>query len=333
MADGLGSDGAKTKSTGTARGTRPSRGQVQCRILLDLMGGEHISSEAIRQRYYQDLSTSSFHKTFQRDRAALEAEGIHMVERTHGLAKTWTLDAKWTLADMTSVSAEDARVVAALLRLAASDPSVPHHGTLGEAVARIGLSSCAGPMQESQGSREPSPTLATILEGIGRRKPVSIAYQSLTDDEPVRRTMCVWGLFSIGDTTYAVGPRTKAGAELAMRTYNLSRATSAEVLGREPSYEIPEDFRVSDWRLLPFEIGIDHVPATFHVPQQALSGFLQLARRRGTMSADADGGSRWEIVARDVKGCARWAIAAGIYPLAPASLVEAWESLLEVTRP
>ena len=188
-------------------------------------------------------------------------------------------------------------------------------------------------MQESQGSREPSPTLATILEGIGRRKPVSIAYQSLTDDEPVRRTMCVWGLFSIGDTTYAVGPRTKAGAELAMRTYNLSRATSAEVLGREPSYEIPEDFRVSDWRLLPFEIGIDHVPATFHVPQQALSGFLQLARRRGTVSADADGGSRWEIVARDVKGCARWAIAAGIYPLAPASLVEAWESLLEVTQP
>ena len=271
MADGLGSDGAKTKSTGTARGTRPSRGQVQCRILLDLMGGEHISSEAIRQRYYQDLSTSSFHKTFQRDRAALEAEGIHLVERTHGLAKTWTLDAKWTLADMTSVSAEDARVVAALLRLAASDPSVPHHGTLGEAVARIGLSSCAGPMQESQGSREPSPTLATILEGIGRRKPVSIAYQSLTDDEPVRRTMCVWGLFSIGDTTYAVGPRTKAGAELAMRTYNLSRATSAEVLGREPSYEIPEDFRVSDWRLLPFEIGIDRVPATF--PSRPSPGF------------------------------------------------------------
>lgn len=333
MANRLETDGAKTKSTGTARGTSPSRDQVQCRILLDLMGGEHISSEAIRQRYYQDLSTSSFHKTFQRDRAALEAKGIHMVERTHGLAKTWTLDTKRTLADMTSVSTEDARVVAALLRLAASDPSVPHHGTLGEAVARIGLSSCAGPMQESQGSREPSPTLATILEGIGRRKPVSIAYQSLTDDEPVRRTMCVWGLFSIGDTTYAVGPRTKAGAELAMRTYNLSRATSAEVLGREPSYEIPEDFRVSDWRLLPFEIGIDHVPATFHVPQQALSGFLQLARRRGTMSADADGGSRWEIVARDVKGCARWAIAAGIYPLAPASLVEAWESLLEVTQP
>lgn len=332
---------AKTGTSGTQRGQtsrpianrdggsrRPARDQVQCRLAVDLLSGEHLSSETVRRRYYQDLSDASFHKTFKRDRAALESEGIWTTERSRGVSKSWELDSGRSLADTGSLSAEDAVVAATLLRTAADDPAVPSHGILGEAVARIGLGPCSDPAQASRPAPEPSPALPAILDGMRLRRPVALTYQSLSDDAGARRVMQVWGLFSIGNATYAVGPRTKAGAEDAMRTYNLSRATSAKVLADEPTYDVPDDFRVSDWRLLPFEIGDDMVDATFHIPRMVMGGFRRAARRRGTVVANEDGSATWKICVRDVPACARWAVAEGIYPLEPRPVVSAWEGLL-----
>lgn len=331
----IGASGARkgTRASGAVghleSGRHAKRDQVQCRLAVDLLGGERLSSETVRHRYYQDLSDASFHKTFKRDRAALESEGIWTIERAQGVSKTWELDGGRSLADVGALGAEDSLVAATLLRVAASDPSVPNHGSLGEAVARIGLGSCTGPAQAIHRAPEPSPVLAAVLECLRCRRPVAMTYQSLSDDTGVRRVMRVWGLFSIGATTYAVGPRAKPGAKDAVRTYNLSRATSAEVLFDEPSYEAPADFRASDWRLLPFEIGNESVEATFFVPAVAAGSFRRAARRRGNI-VEVEGSSLvWNICVRDVPACARWAVAEGIYPLGPSRITDAWEDLLE----
>ena len=306
---------------------------------MDLIREGSITAAAIRGRYYRDLSASSFHKTFKRDRDALETEGIHLVEKTQGVSKTWALDGSATFADVSALCGDGgtgqaeglARVVGTMLRPLTGN-GTPEATALGHAIARMALSTCAGPSQPQLRPLACDPdVLQAVSDGIATRHPVRLAYQSLSDEAPEERVVRGWGTFQLNGSVYLVCERTRAGSTDAVRTYNLSRATAAVTLSDEPPYQIPRDFSVADWVLLPFEIGEDNVEASLYVPRAQAPAFARAVRRRGETERHRGGSMVWRGLVRDLGRAASWAVEMGAIPLGPAALVDDWKGLLSRT--
>ena len=314
-----------------ARETKVRRDVLRCRLALDLMAGSQISAATIRERYYKDVTDASFHKTFKRDRQALELQGIYLLERNQGPAKMWSLDTTRTFASATLVSPAETRQLAAMLRPLVTDPANPCPHDLGCAISRMSLGTGSVASGASQAHMDCDPAIvAEVAAAIHLRRPVLLSYQSLADKQPVQRELHGWGLFALGGSMYVVGARGRAGQPDAIRTYNLARAVAARVASDATSYEIPEDFSVEDWRLLPFEIGTQPAClATMYVPRTQAPAFLEAARKRGEIIRKQGGSIEWNVMVRDTMAAARWAIEVGIIPLSPSALVETWESLIK----
>lgn len=307
----------------------------KCRLVADLINAGSISTEDICQHRYQDISASSFHKTFKRDRDELEAEGVHLLESKHGLSKTWTLDQGRTVADVSCLG-DDARdrallvrSVGIMLRPLVGDVEIGGP-QLGQAIARMALDTCAGPRQPQVSPCPCKPeVLHAVSEGLSTRRPVRLLYRSLSDATPTVRIVRAWGTFQLNNTVYLVCERSREGTEEAVRTYNLSRAQDATVCADEPPYAIPDDFSVSNYVLLPFEIGDSRVQVSLYVPRAQTSAFERVVRRRGSIERRRGGSLVWNGLAANVQRAASWAVEAGAIPLEPRELVEAWERLLE----
>lgn len=332
------------RGRGTGSGTKTHgdsahRNLTRCRITLDLLNAGSISGGEARARYYHDVAPSSFHKTFKRDRADLEDEGIHLVESCQGQSKDWSLDRDRTCADTSALDGllgdgikgdEAARVIATLMRPVATSASVMSPD-LGQAVARMGRDTCAGPREapaSPPGCNEE--VLATVTQGLRRHRPLLMQYQALADGRPLDRVVCPWGLFQLNGCVYLVCESRREGRDPGVRTYNLARATHAELLEEANAYEIPSDFSVSDYRLLPFEIGDDCVRARMYVTREQAPSFEKAIRKRGHLELRQGGSRIWTVTVRDVARAAAWAIEQGVTPLEPDAVVEDWERLLRL---
>lgn len=300
---------------------------VRTRLALDFMQGNRLSSDELMSTYYRDVTESSFHKTFKRDREALAHEGLMLMETRHGTAKTWELDRTHALASA-DASQSERRITAYLLSTLSQTPFPLPFREMGEAACRIGQDSVQpqSPTQIPSGIRE---VLEHLSEAFQTKHTCELNYQALSDTSPRIRKLNVYGLFDLGGTTYAVGLRQKEGAPNAMRTLNLSRVTHVRICWDDPCYTIPTGFDISDYRLLPFELGSDEIyTATFYVSAPAAPLFRQRARKRGSITENPDGSLIWSISVAASEKAAVWAVESGIYPLSPAHLVQTWETLL-----
>lgn len=296
------------------------------RLICDFLTHAQMSSEELQRKYYGDLSPESFHKTFKRDRDSLAKEGIYLVEHKLGPAKTWSLDKQASLAAAATLSQTERRSCALLLQAAQTNPKTTMQNDLGAAIARIGQFSLT-----AQGQLSAAPTtcdkeiLATLSEALQTRTPVLVSYQSLTDTKPLSRTLYCYGMFSLGDTVYLVALRKLEGKEDALRTLNVGRMTKAVPLNNEPNYEIPADFSIADYRLLPFELG-DEAPQTLklHIESSELEHFKACARQRGTFVCAKDGSATWTCSMRNTGVAVSWTIASGAFPLEPREIVDEW---------
>lgn len=304
------------------------RDALRARLALDLVDGKTLDAQQVRRRYYADVSDASFHKTFKRDRAALEGEGIHLVEEPVGTAKLWRLDRTRSLADLSAIDDEEARVAATLLRPLVNDGATANQGALGCAVARIGRNIDDALLGASERNCSQQ-VLSAVTEGLQTRRPCELTYTAVGEASARTRTLLTYGIFELGGNTYAVGLRRRAGAEDALRTLNLRRAAQARVRSDQGHYDVPADFDINDYRLLPFELG-DESPmrARIYVSRACAPAFREQARKRGDQRPKQGGAIDWEIDVRNTQACASWCIEVGALPVGPAALVEAWEKLL-----
>lgn len=304
---------------------------IRCRILFDLLKTKRVSSEEFARRYYTSLSSESFHKTFKRDREALAAEGIYLTEHKEGSSKMWSLDREKSLAAVSDLAETDRLVNALLLRAAQTNPAARQQNALGAAIARIGQTSSAG----TRSLPELPPLcnkdiLTLVTEAFEKRVSVKIEYKSAADTKAHARILRPYGLFSLGRSVYVVGLRSQEGMQDEVRTYNLERISKASLLGELPTYLVPSDFSIEDYRLLPFEIG-DETPQTLEVHVEASNQdyFASLVGKRGTFEENSDGSCVWKASLCNSAAAARWAIEVDVIPLAPQSVTTIWASIIK----
>lgn len=304
--------------------------------------------------FYPGKELEAQRKAFKRDREKLARCGLvlNRSESPTGEA-LWSAD-KSSLAQPNALTATEALTIDVACLPFASDPSFPYAADLRMALSKIDRSfSEVTAAKLPPSSRTRSKQQATVERCLSALYCLRITYDKASG-ERVERTVAVYGLFTLRSTSYMVAARINAdGKPGPAHSYSISRIVSAKEI---PSltYEIPEDFDVRDFIRLPFQIGSEQFVARFLVPSERLADLKVVVGARGTFesyrgslpqkSIDDDGendtcitnssGSNtyviWSVEACDTKAAASWAIAEGIVPIEPKSLVSEWKSSLVV---
>ncbi len=181
--------------------------------------------------------------------------------------------------------------------------------------------------------REPDPEVfERLTDALERRKLVSFAYHAIGRDETRRRTVEPWGLFFLGQHWYLGGRDTEADG---LRNFRLSRMSQVEVnpkRAQSADFAIPADFRLREharsreaWAL--GDAGL--LEAVVEV--RAGRGAARPAEQFGAPVEGHPNRRRFEV--RRLDAFARWLLSFGgdLRPLAPAELVEAFDTLARVT--
>ena len=295
----------------------PTADEVSARRILSLAIAlintrRPLTTTEIRREFYSaDLSDAAFAKTFSRDRKQLLATGLVVCCNKKGKNKedvaTWYVDADASFANESVLTAQDALLLDFLLLPLASDPSYPYARDLRLALTKIdrafdGTSRAAIPPE----ARSRNSNISRLEECRAVGHAASITYER-ADGSTVDRTVAPYGFFYLLNNTYMVAANMD-DSDAGPHTYRLDRVLASKELPRK-SFEVPDDFDVRDFIVLPFQIGDPLYNATFE---------------------DANGTQRIEYVC-DESMAASWAIAKGMRPLNPESLVLEWRRILNQT--
>lgn len=293
----------------------PTADEVSARRILSLAialinARRPLTTTEIRREFYPvDLSDATFAKTFSRDRKQLLAAGLVVCSSRKGTNKedvaTWYVDADASFANESVLTAQDALLLDFLLLGLASDPSYPYARDLRLALAKIdrafdGSSKAVIPPE----ARTRNNNISRMEECRANGHAASISYER-ADGSTVDRIVAPYGFFCLLNNTYMVAANLDE-PESEPHTYRFDRIISSKELPRK-TYVIPDDFDVRDFIVLPFQIGNPLYYATF---------------------VDAEGTKRIEYVC-DESMAASWAIAKGMQPVDPKSLVLEWRRILE----
>ncbi len=285
-----------------------------------------LSTTELRREFYVGLSDAAFRKAFRRDRLRLAACGVVVLEGgRRDDEQTWLIDEDRSFARENTLTPEDALALDCLLLPLAADPAFPFAQDLRLALAKIdrsfdGRSTAALPPSARTRNRE----LARIEDCLVRRHAARVSYVR-ADGSKVERTLLPYGLFSLRDRTYVVAA-TK-GSDQEPHTYLIDRMSTVREEAKT-SYVIPPDFDVRDFVLLPFQVGSQCYTATFAVPEHRLADVRARVGERGQWQVDG-GVSTLRISVSDERAASIWAIAEGVRPIEPETLVLTWRQRLE----
>ena len=148
--------------------------------------------------------------------------------------------------------------------------------------------------------------------------------------EQKERTVCVYGMFEREGAAYFCGLDNVTDG---IRTFRCDRIVRAWRPSK--AYAIPADFNLNDYLFFEFDFA-DRPPvaATFSfAPQTQIDMINGLTRGRGEL-AHTDVGWTWTVDVRDLEAAASFCMAHamdGMRPMAPKSLKQAWNHLIERT--
>lgn len=266
-----------------------------------------LSSVELHREFYPGMSDATFRRTFQRDRQRLLLAGLAL-RRGPDVddVSTWEVDGESSFVKENLLSEEDALVLDVLLLPLASDPSYPYARDLRLALTKIdrafdGTSAAAIPPE----ARRRNNNISRLEDCMTARHTARISYVR-ADGSALERVIAPLGFFFLNGNTYMVAaPQGRHGQLETPHTYNLDRVSSVREQTRS-SFSRPADFDVRDYIVLPFQLG-----------EPRYEGIFQ----------QADGVLRSEPV-HDEQMAASWAIAEGLRPIEPVSLVESWRRTL-----
>ena len=287
------------------------------------------SSEVRAAHYPADLNDVTFRKAFLRDRERL-AEGGLVIKKVGSDEKEalWQADSS-SFADSGTVSAEDALMLDVLCASLVEDPSFAYRGELRLALAKVdhayGALSAVRLSPEAQRTGSPVATLVSCMsDGVLAR----ITYVDAKGAKS-ERLVAPYGSFGLRDRTYfvcALAQDKAVGEDVPIRTLRADRIANARATSDR--FERPADFSVNDYIRLPFQIGPTVGNAHFvAAPQSERDALAELNRR--AVAQDEDGVRAWDVPMSSENVAAAWAIASGVVPTTPQSLVETYGRLLE----
>lgn len=303
-----------------------------CSLALEFMNASApVPSSSIARDFYPDLSADSFRRAFSRDREALAACGVVVEERVRpGEESCWQVNEERSFASGAELDAAEAATLEVACRPLLGDEGFAFAGELRFVLAKLSRAFAESTIVAAPGEELPQEgrVLATLRGCLLARHAASVAY---TDARARRseRTIAPYGFFELRGTLYLVAGLLDERGEAepgGIRTYRLGRFEAARELPAL-SYELPDDFSVTDWRRLPFQMGDERLAVTFEVPREREQ---DLRRAAGAQGAFEEQGGRlvWRVGASDVNDAASWAVSQGIRPLAPDELVAAWREVL-----
>lgn len=285
-----------------------------------------MTTSEVRSDFYPELGLEAFRKAFRRDRTRLAAAGMLVRSiRTPMGEPAWQVDEEVSFARESQLTPEDALVLDCLLLPLASDPSQPYSRDLRHALQKIdrsfdGSSAAILPLEAHRRNNSLTRIESAMMRGHALRMDYVRA-----DGSSTRRVVAPYGLFPLRDTTYMVAARLDDEGKVldqGPHTYNLDRAANVHELTRV-SYEVPRDFDVRDFRILPFQMGDAIYTGVFFVPEERVHDVRSHATP-GQVWKTLDEGARVEAAVSDEDAAAAWAIAEGVRPIAPTSLADAW---------
>ena len=255
---------------------------------------------------YGSGNIDSDKRKFRRDRDKLLEHGILIKEvRPAGAQETeessWTIDREHTFAAGGLITADDADIL-----LNAIDQTLA-----------AGSSTFAAPLAD------------TVWSAFAERCALRFLYQNGRGEQK-ERTVCVYGMFEREGVAYFCGLDNVTDD---IRTFRCNRIVRAWRPSK--AYAIPADFNLNDYLFFEFDFA-DRPPvaATFSfAPQTQIDMINGLTRGRGEL-AHTDAGWIWTVDVRDLEAAASFCMAHamdGMRPMAPKSLKQAWNHLIERT--
>ena len=174
-----------------------------------------------------------------------------------------------------------------------------------------------------------SPAVDAVWSAFAERCALRFLYQNGRGEQR-ERTVCVYGMFEREGTAYFCG---LDNATDNIRTFRCDRIIRAWRPSK--AYAIPADFNLNDYLFFEFDFA-DRPPvaATFSFSRGAQADMISgLTRGRGELMR-TEAGWTWTVDVRDFEAAASFCMAHamdGMRPVAPDSLKQAWNHLIERT--
>ena len=296
-----------------------------CALAIAFSNAESpISSQEVHAAHYADLSDDSFRRKFSRDREKLVECGLVIRQVGQDVRDAlWQADDS-SFADGSSLSSDDALMLDVLCTQLVSDPSFAWHDELRLALAKVDHAFGTLTAARLSPTRQSNETLKTLLSCVEHSRLAALTY---VDAKGARteRTVAPYGHFGLRGNVYFVCAQVRDGAldPNNLRTLRADRVERVKQLAKR--FEMPEDFCVDDYVVLPFQIGATSCTAQLMTTSATDADMLADLSRRSRLH---DG--LHEVAVSDVTAAARWAIAAGMRPTSPEELVTEWRQLLDV---
>lgn len=282
---------------------------------------------------YNSGNPESDKRKFLRDRNDLARYGIHIAERKESGASereesSWAIDRSKTDASLTLLTADDADILLAALGEYAEQPHIPYRPALERIQAKLmgaaGSTDSRRVLAPHIGGQSDDPVLQALWSAFTLRKQAVFSYKNAQGDVTKKRSVSIWGFFTQDDLVYFVG--FDLGRD-AVRTFRVDRVT--RVYKPSKSYSIPEDFNITDYQFLPFDLSNNRsVEATFTFPVGVpMAEIDAITHNRGTRSVSASGTTSWQVTVRDLDAAASFALghaSTGMRPTSPAELIDSW---------
>ena len=323
------------RKTGRAAATEGDRRILNLLFSLNASRGPLTTSQIIDDPDlgYGSKNEASDKRKFSRDREKLAEQGVHIREiRPSGASpveeSSWEIDRERTHAARDVLSSADAETLLDAIDAFLSRPDIPFRPALDRVRSKVAM--VAGENQADQGPfgdpGEPKgsdPVLDAIWQAFLLRKNIQISYGD-AHGERSRRTLAVYGIFTLDGRCYVVGLDGSSGE---IRTFRADRIQ--RVFRSKGTYEVPTSFDVGDYLFLPFDFTEgDGVPATFSFPTtMGTAEISQISRGRGELKRENDGSWRWTVLARDLDAAACFGLqhaSRGMCPVSPPSLLDSW---------
>ena len=197
------------------------------------------------------------------------------------------------------------------------------------AACRYSFQDCLPHRQDDGGPIRRSPTVDAVWSAFAERCALRFLYQNGRGEQK-ERTVCVYGMFEREGVAYFCGLDNVTDD---IRTFRCDRIVRAWRPSK--AYAIPADFNLNDYLFFEFDFA-DRPPvaATFSfAPQTQIDMINGLTRGRGEL-AHTDSGWTWTVDVRNLEAAASFCMAHamdGMRPVAPKSLKQAWNRLIERT--
>lgn len=290
-----------------------------------------LSSSELRRLYYPEVGKESFRKVFLRDRKKLALCGL-IIRRVNKQPDEplWQVDPSRSYAKENVLDDDEAQALDLACAPLASDPSFPYADDLRLALAKIDHYYDTSNRAQVISKTSSRSGIIVVAEQCYTNLHVAKVSYRRRDGLVLDRRIAIYGFFSLRDAAYVVAasiiPDEGCGIG-SIHTYRIDRFLSIEE-DNGISYVLPDDFCITDYVLLPFQLGPTLYYAQYSVPECQVDRIKSLSYGRGVWNR-TESSWVWCIDVSSEQDAASWAISEGIVPLSPQSLIHTWRTTLE----